>query len=178
MSTDYKREFLLEEYKQNWAYIHQCETVRLKQFQIFFLVVGVFASFLAYLLKGESDVITAITSKYSFLISVASTFLSVFLFCLLLFMLVQFFIYAYSGLKWPTLLDHFENTFVHPGNSINLSDTRGTLAIYPAFVFFIFCLPGIKKGVTSGHVKRFLLTTIAINLILILVVFAGPRVKF
>jgi hypothetical protein len=97
---------------------------------------------------------------------------------LLLFMLVQFFIYAYSGLKWPTLSHYVENTFIHPGNSINLSDTRGTLAIYPAFVFFIFCLPGIKKGVTSGHVKRFLLTTIAINLILILVVFAGPRVKF
>lgn len=89
MSTDYKREFSLEEYKQNWAYIHQCETVRLKQFQIFFLVVGVFASFLAYLLKGENDVITAITSKYSFVISAASTFLSVFLFCLLLFIFLQ-----------------------------------------------------------------------------------------
>ena len=59
---------------------------------------------------------------------------------LILFLLVQFFIYSYSGLKWPTLSDHFENTFFHPGNSINLSDTRGTLAIYPAFVFFIFCL--------------------------------------
>jgi hypothetical protein len=97
---------------------------------------------------------------------------------LLLFLLVQFFIYAYSGLKWPTLLDHFENTFVHPGNSINLSDTRGTLAIYPAFVFFIFCLSVIKKEITSVNVKRILLTTIAINLILILVVFAGPRIKF
>ena len=97
---------------------------------------------------------------------------------LLLFLLVQFFIYAYSGLKWPTLSGHFENTFVHPGNSINLSDTRGTLAIYPAFVFFLFCLSAIKKEITSVNVKRLLLTTIAVNLILILVVFAGPRIKF
>jgi hypothetical protein len=97
---------------------------------------------------------------------------------LLLFMLVQFFVYAYSGLKWPTLSHYVENTFVYPGNSINLSDTRGTLAIYPAFVFFMFCLPGIKKGVTSGHVKRFLFATVATNLVLILVVFAGPRIKF
>jgi hypothetical protein len=97
---------------------------------------------------------------------------------ILLFMLVQFFIYAYSGLKWPTLSHYVENTFVYPGNSINLSDTRGTIAIYPAFVFFIFSLPGVKKGVISGRVKRFLLTIVVINLILILIVFGGPRVKF
>jgi hypothetical protein len=42
----------------------------------------------------------------------------------------------------------------------------------------MFCLPGIKKGVTSGHVKRFLFATVATNLVLILVVFAGPRIKF
>ena len=36
----------------------------------------------------------------------------------------------------------------------------------------------IKKEITSVNVKRLLLTTIAINLILILVVFAGPRIKF
>lgn len=89
MTTDYKKEFLLEEYKQNWAYIHQCETVRLKQFQIFLIVVGVFASFLAYLLKGEPDVLLAITEKYSSIISAASIFLSIFLFCLLLFVFLQ-----------------------------------------------------------------------------------------
>ena len=99
-------------------------------------------------------------------------------FFLLLFMLVQFFVYAYSGLKWPTLSLYVENTFIYPGNSVNLSDTRGTLAIYPAFVFFMFCLPGIKKGVTSGYVKRFLFATVVINLVLILVVFTGPRIKF
>ena len=59
-------------------------------------------------------------------------------------MLVQFFIYAYSGPKWPTLSLYIENTFVHPGNSINLSDTRGTIAIYPAFVFFRLLNKGIK----------------------------------
>ena len=42
----------------------------------------------------------------------------------------------------------------------------------------MFCLPGIKKGVTSGYVKRFLFATVVINLVLILVVFTGPRIKF
>ena len=97
---------------------------------------------------------------------------------LLLFMLAQFFIYAYSGLKWPTLSHYIENTFLHPGNSINLSDTRGTLAIYPAFVFFIFCFNVIKKGIESGRARRFLLLIVGVNLMVVAVMFAGPRIKF
>ena len=97
---------------------------------------------------------------------------------LLLFLLTQLIIYAYSGLKWPTLFHSIYNTFVLPGNSVNLSDTRGTIAFYPALVFFIFCLPGVKAGIEAGRVRRFLLAIVAINLIVILVVFAGPRIKF
>ena len=97
---------------------------------------------------------------------------------LLLFILMQALVYAYSGLKWPTLSHYIENTFFHPGNSINLSDTRGTLAIYPAFVFFIFCFNSIRNGIESGRVRRFLFIIIGVNLVIITAVFAGPRVKF
>lgn len=89
MNTDYKNEFLLEEFRQNWAYIHQCETVRLKQFQIFFLIVGVFASSLVFFIKEDGGINEAISGKYSFIISSASIFLSIFLFCLLMFVFLQ-----------------------------------------------------------------------------------------
>jgi len=97
---------------------------------------------------------------------------------LILFILTQFFIYAYSGLKWPTLLHYVENTFVYPGNSINLSDARASMAIYPAFVFLIFCFQSIKQGVAYGRVRRFLLLIVGINLIIIGTIFAGPRIKY
>ncbi|SVE40764.1 uncharacterized protein METZ01_LOCUS493618, partial [marine metagenome] len=97
---------------------------------------------------------------------------------LLLFLLTQFFVYAYSGLKWPTLSQYIDNTFIHPGNSINLSDTRGTIAIYPAFVFFIFCFKNIRDRIKSGQVKWFLFAVIGVNLVLVTTIFAIPRVKF
>jgi hypothetical protein len=97
---------------------------------------------------------------------------------LLLFLLAQFFVYAYSGLKWPTLSQYIYNTFIQPGNSINSSDTRGTLGIYPAFVFLIFCFSKVKKGIESGRVRQFLLSIVVINLAVILILFAGPRIKF
>lgn len=97
---------------------------------------------------------------------------------ILLFLLTQFFLYAYSGLKWPTLLNYIHNTFNQPGNSINLSDTRGTLAIYPAFVFFVFSLLNINFAIESNHVRRFLFVILSINLSIILIVFTIPRVKF
>ena len=97
---------------------------------------------------------------------------------LVLFILTQFFIYAYSGLKWPTFFNYIENTFFYPGNSVNLSDTRGSIAIYPAFVFFIFCFQTVKKGIAHGRVRLFFLSIIAVNLIVIGIIFAGPRINF
>jgi len=97
---------------------------------------------------------------------------------LLLFICAQFFVFSYSGLKWPTLSHYVENTFIHPGNSINLSDTRGSLAIYPALVFFIFCFPSLQSGLKSGKAKRFLLVIVATNLFVIITMFAGPRIQF
>jgi len=97
---------------------------------------------------------------------------------LLLLLSAQFYLYAYSGLKWPTLSHYVENTFIHPGNSINLSDTRGALAIYPAFVFFIFCFHNLRKQIRSSRVRRFLFIIIGVNLVVIISIFAGPRVKY
>ena len=97
---------------------------------------------------------------------------------LALFISTQFMIYAYSGLKWPTLSHYIHNTFYQPGNSVNLSDTRGTIAFYPVLVFFVFCLPKIKEGIEFGVVRKKLMAIVAINLVFILLVFAGPRIKF
>ncbi len=97
---------------------------------------------------------------------------------LLLFIFTQFIIYAYSGLKWPTLMHYVNNTFYQPGNSINLSDTRGTIALYPLLVFFVFSLPRFKKNFDSSIFKKYLMSIVAINLAVILVVFLGPRIKF
>jgi hypothetical protein len=96
----------------------------------------------------------------------------------LLFICTQFMIYAYSGLKWPTLMHYVNNTFYQPGNSINLSDTRGTIAFYPLLVFFIFCLPEFKNKFENSVIKKYLKTIVAINLVVILFFFAGPRIKF
>ena len=96
----------------------------------------------------------------------------------LFFISTQFMIYAYSGLKWPTLMHYVNNTFYQPGNSINLSDTRGTIAFYPLLVFFIFCLPEFKNKFENSVIKKYLKTIVAINLVVILFFFAGPRIKF
>jgi len=96
----------------------------------------------------------------------------------LLFISTQFMIYAYSGLKWPTFTHYLNNTFYQPGNSINLADTRGTIAFYPLLVFFVFCLPKIKQVIENKFHKKYLMAIMAINLAVILVVFAGPRIKF
>lgn len=164
---------------------------------IFAVAVGLVGLF--FVVPPDVSLWTALSVRFFRLFAVhiffaGTVFLAVFLFTerlrqlplaekslgilLLLFLLTQFFIYAYSGLKWPTLSDFVYNTFVHPGNSINLSDTRGTLGIYPAFVFFIFCLPRIRVDIGSRSVRRILLAIVAINLTVILVVFAGPRIKF
>jgi len=96
----------------------------------------------------------------------------------LFFISTQFIIYAYSGLKWPTLMHYVNNTFYQPGNSINLSDTRGTIAFYPLLVFFVCCLPELKKKINNSVINKYLKTIVAINLVVILFFFAGPRIKF
>ena len=94
------------------------------------------------------------------------------------FISTQFMVYSYSGLKWPTFIHYVNNTFYQPGNSINLSDTRGTIAFYPLLVFFVFCLPKLKQKIENQIVKKYLMAIVAINLTVILIFFAGPRIKF
>ena len=63
---------------------------------------------------------------------------------LILFLLTHLAIFAYSNPKWPTLDQFFYATFIKPGNSVNLSDTRGMMPFYPVFIFFISSLPFVR----------------------------------
>ncbi|MCH8313258.1 MAG: hypothetical protein IID17_09765 [Nitrospinae bacterium] len=65
---------------------------------------------------------------------------------LVFYPVVHFLIFSYSEPKWIEISTYFEALFVHPGQSINLSDTRGMIAFYPILIFFIAGLPLIKRG--------------------------------
>ncbi len=68
---------------------------------------------------------------------------------LILFLLMHLAIFAYSNPKWSTLNQFFYATFIQPGNSVNLSDTRGMMSVYPVFIFFISSLPFVKQGLIN-----------------------------
>jgi len=65
---------------------------------------------------------------------------------LVFYPLVHFLIFSYSGPKWVHFSDYVEVLLVHPGQSINLSDTRGMQAFYSILLFFLAGLPVIKRG--------------------------------
>ncbi len=65
---------------------------------------------------------------------------------LLFYPLVHFLIFSYSEPKWTDLSTYIEVLLIHPGHSINLSDTRGMLAFYPILIFFISGLPLIRRS--------------------------------
>ena len=64
---------------------------------------------------------------------------------LILYLFVHLAIFAYANPKWPSLSQFFYATFIQPGNSINLSDTRGMMSFYPVFIFFISSLPFVSE---------------------------------
>jgi len=64
---------------------------------------------------------------------------------LILFLFTHFAIFAYANPKWSTLDQFVYATFSQPGNSVNLSDTRGMMSIYPVFIFFIASLPFVRR---------------------------------
>jgi hypothetical protein len=64
---------------------------------------------------------------------------------LILFLSTHFAIFAYATPKWPTLGEFVYATFIQPGNSVNLSDTRGMMSVYPVFIFFIASLPFVRR---------------------------------
>jgi hypothetical protein len=67
-------------------------------------------------------------------------------FFLILFLCTHLAIFSYSTPKWPTLSAFVYATFIQPGNSVNLSDTRGMMSLYPIFIFFISSLPFVRRG--------------------------------
>ncbi|MEK9628639.1 MAG: hypothetical protein VW455_06420 [Nitrospinota bacterium] len=64
---------------------------------------------------------------------------------LILFLCTHVAIFSYATPKWKTLGEFVYATFVQPGNSVNLSDTRGMMSVYPVFIFFIASLPFVKR---------------------------------
>ena len=65
---------------------------------------------------------------------------------LVFYPLAHFLIFSYSEPKWGDLSTYFEVLMIHPGHSINLSDTRGMLAFYPILIFFISRLPVVRRS--------------------------------
>jgi len=65
---------------------------------------------------------------------------------LVFYPLAHFLIFSYSEPKWSDLSTYLEVLLIHPGHSINLSDTRGMLAFYPILIFFIAGLPVTRRG--------------------------------
>lgn len=65
---------------------------------------------------------------------------------LVFYPLAHFLIFSYSEPKWSDLSTYIDILLVHPGHSINLSDTRGMLAFYPVLIFFISVLPVVRRS--------------------------------
>jgi len=65
---------------------------------------------------------------------------------LVFYPLAHFLIFSYSEPKWNDLFTYIDILLVHPGHSINLSDTRGMLAFYPILIFFISGLPVMRRS--------------------------------
>jgi hypothetical protein len=111
---------------------------------------------------GKALMITSIRSISVHVFYMGTSFLALFLFreklrslsqpvkllgwLLIFYPLVHFLIFSYSEPKWTEISTYLKVLWVHPGHSINLSDTRGMLAFYPILLFFIAGLPVIKRG--------------------------------
>ncbi len=59
---------------------------------------------------------------------------------------VHFMLFAYSEPRWTEMGAFVEATFRSPGNSVNLSDTRGMMAWYPVFLFFISRFASVRRA--------------------------------
>jgi len=70
-------------------------------------------------------------------------------FFLILFLFTHLAIFAYANPKWSTLGEFVFATFIKPGNSVNLSDTRGMMSFYPVFIFFISSLSFIRQRIND-----------------------------
>lgn len=111
-------------------------------------------------------------------ISAAKKLLGVFL---IFYSLAHFAIFSYSEPKWVNFSAYVDAVAVHPGHSINLSDTRAMLAFYPVLVFFIAGLPVVRRGLaTTGRawIGKAVSAIVAGNLVILCTVFIAPRAQF
>tara|TARA_Y100001960_G_scaffold327986_1_gene415676 strand:+ start:1345 stop:2496 length:1152 start_codon:yes stop_codon:yes gene_type:complete len=69
---------------------------------------------------------------------------------LILFLFTHLAIFTYANPKWSTLGEFIYATFIQPGNSVNLSDTRGMMSFYPVFIFFISSLSFVRQRLING----------------------------
>lgn len=68
---------------------------------------------------------------------------------LILFLCTHLAIFSYATPKWPAFGEFVYATFIQPGNSVNLSDTRGMMSFYPIFIFFIALLPFVRRRIIN-----------------------------
>jgi len=65
---------------------------------------------------------------------------------LVFYLLVHFAIFSFTIPKWDTFGEYVAATFINTGNSVNFSDTRGMISMYPILLFFIASLPSVRRG--------------------------------
>lgn len=65
---------------------------------------------------------------------------------LVFYPLVHFGIFSFTTPKWDTFGEYVTATFIHPGNSVNFSDTRGMISMYPLLLFFIASILSVRRG--------------------------------
>ncbi len=84
----------------------------------------------------------ALTARWSRL-TVAHRYLMLFL---LGYLLVHLMVYTLLPLKSLNAAQFFGTPMISPGDAVNSSDTREYLAWYPVFIFWVACLPKIRKA--------------------------------
>jgi len=97
------------------------------------------------------------------------------------YFLIHFIVFTYAEPKWRSLGEYAIATFLRPGDSINLSDTRGLLGVYPLLVFLAALVPGPAdpKPFLGGLTRwNWIVSIVVLNLVVLIVVFVTPRTRF
>ncbi len=65
---------------------------------------------------------------------------------LLFYIAINYAIYTITPPKWNNIAAYMEANLFHPGTTVNASPTREKIAFYPVLIFFISCLPLVKRS--------------------------------
>lgn len=65
---------------------------------------------------------------------------------LLFYIMLHYAIYTITPPKWNNVASYIDANLFHPGTTVNASPTREKIAFYPILIFFISCLPRVKRG--------------------------------